>query len=475
MRFASTVIIILLYIFQPVFGQTIKSINIEGTNYLINRSININIDFTSDKKPWCGLRVDWGNGKSQPVRVGHDGFAEGAPTSPIKVSNTYNSAGKYIISVKGELLVRGLTGGALPCEVMAAPVEISIVDPETDTKYIEKSWTSYLGALPPLHLKCMQVGLSALDIKYETRVESDQLVSMNFPSSKRVIEGCQTFVKAIHPKTNVACKVEVAIGFQDSFCDQHYGQQMDGVNFKTITIEEAIKLHIQFKSWILLQTETPDGKKTRLANEQFLREKEELRAREAEQQKEAELKSKKDAEEARRLAASKEEAAKREAAQLLAKQQADKKAAEEAANKLALKTQERQRIERENYIQSRLAALKKADIHTTDVISLIVNLESLKGRKVYLQCAISSATASGAYCWSDNSATQSVWIDVEGIDKQLFEYMLKKCLNRYEYAFYYCGKVPITGTVVGSSPPRLKTVSIYNLVPPGDSYYFDFR
>ena len=88
MRFASTVIIILLYIFQPVFGQTIKSINIEGTNYLINRSININIDFTIDKKPWCGLRVDWGNGKSQPVRVGHDGFAEGAPTSPIKVSNT---------------------------------------------------------------------------------------------------------------------------------------------------------------------------------------------------------------------------------------------------------------------------------------------------------------------------------------------------------------------------------------------------
>ena len=269
-----------LFLFQSASAQTMKTINLEPGDKLINQGVNISIDFTNEKKPWCGLRVDWGNGKSQPVRVGHDG-EEGAPTSPIKLSNVYNAAGKYNISLKGELLIRGLTGTATPCEVKATPLEVLVIDPETDTKYIEKSWTSYLGTLPTLHLQCIQVGLAASDIKYEARVESDQLVSMNAPGSKRVMERCQSFVKATHPKPNVACRVKGDMGLQESSCDQAYGQKMEDGAFRTITSEEAIKLHIQSKPWILGQRETPAGKEARLTSEIILREKEKQRILEA--------------------------------------------------------------------------------------------------------------------------------------------------------------------------------------------------
>jgi len=297
-----------LCLFESASAQTIKSINVEPDDKLINQGVNISIDFTSEKKPWCGLRVDWGNGKTQPVRVGHDGD-EGAPTSPIKLSNTYSTAGKYNISVKGELLIRGLTGTATPCEVKASPTEILVVDPETDTKYIAKSWASYLSALPPLHLQCMQVGLAVSDIKYEAIDDSGKPVSMNSPVSKRVIERCQHFVKAIHPKPNVPCKIKGEMGFLDTVCDQAYGQKMEDGSFKTFNIEEAIKLHIQSKSWVVVQRETQSGKETRLANEAVMKEKEKQRVLELERQKAAQLKALKEADEQRALEAERQKAA----------------------------------------------------------------------------------------------------------------------------------------------------------------------
>jgi hypothetical protein len=138
MKYLYFLVLTCLFLFQSASAQTMKAINLEAGDKLINQGVNISIDFTSEKKPWCGLRVDWGNGKSQPVRVGHDGD-EGAPTSPIKLSNTYNTPGKYNIIVKGELLVRGLTGTALPCEVKTSAAEVVVIDPVADSQFIQKA------------------------------------------------------------------------------------------------------------------------------------------------------------------------------------------------------------------------------------------------------------------------------------------------------------------------------------------------
>jgi len=258
---------------QSVSAQTMKTITLEPGDKFINQKVNLAIDFTTDKKPWCGLRVFWGDEKSQPVRVGYDGD-EGAPSSPIQLSYSYKTAGKYNVTLKGELLVRGLLGTATPCDVKTKTLEVVVIDPENDAKYIEKTWANYLGSLPPVKLQCMQVGLPLLDVKYEVTTEADKLTSMNAPSSKRVMDQCQVFAKAVQPKPNIACKIKGSTGPQDSICDQSYAQKMDDGNLTPITVEDAVKLQFQSKPWTLTQTETQAGKEARLASEISIREKE---------------------------------------------------------------------------------------------------------------------------------------------------------------------------------------------------------
>ena len=276
-----------------------KAINLEAGDKLINQGVNISIDFTSEKKPWCGLRVDWGNGKSQPVRVGHDGD-EGAPTSPIKLSNTYNTPGKYNIIVKGELLVRGLTGTALPCEVKTSAAEVVVIDPVADSQFIQKAWSSYFASLEsrPLQLQCVKIGIPILGVKNESIVAGDKLTSIETPVAKTLIERCLAFQQAKKPEINVSCKIASGNNYFDTNCDGYYAEKQADGALKSITIEDAITLQVQGKSWVVGLQETESGKAARLAAEIAMKEKEKQRALEAERQKAAELKAKKDAQEA---------------------------------------------------------------------------------------------------------------------------------------------------------------------------------
>ena len=299
MKFTNALIIICVSLIQNATAQTMKAINLEPGDKLINQGVSISIDFTSEKKPWCGLRVDWGNGKSQPVRVGHDGD-EGAPTSPIKLSNTYNTPGKYNISVKGELLVRGLTGTALPCETKANSAEVVVIDPVADGQFIQKAWTTYFASLEsrPLQLQCVRIGIATLGIKNESAVAGDKLTSMETPVAKTLMERCAAFQQAKKPEMNGSCKIASGNNYFDSNCDGYYAEKQADGTLKSITIEDAITLQIQGKPWIVGLLETEAGKAARLTNEIAFKEKEKQRALETERQRAAELKAKKDAEEA---------------------------------------------------------------------------------------------------------------------------------------------------------------------------------
>ena len=132
MRFIKIISLVGAIVFQPAFAQTMNSLNIDPGEKLLNQSIRVSIDFTSEKKPACGLRVNWGDGRSQTIRVGHDG-EEGAPASPINLNIIYGSPGKYNIEIKGEYLRRGL-GSVGACDVKANAVTVAVVDSETDQK-----------------------------------------------------------------------------------------------------------------------------------------------------------------------------------------------------------------------------------------------------------------------------------------------------------------------------------------------------
>jgi len=299
MKYGYFLVLTWLGLFQSASAQTMKAINLEAGDKLINQAVNISIDFTSEKKPWCGLRVDWGNGKSQPVRVGHDGD-EGAPTSPIKLSNTYTTAGKYNIIVKGELLVRGLTGTALPCEVKTSAAEVVVIDPVADSQFIQKAWSSYFASLEsrPLQLQCVKIGIPILGVKNESTVAGDKLTSMETPIAKTLIERCLAFQQAKKPEINASCKIASGNNYFDSNCDGYYAEKQADGALKSITIEDAITLQVQGKSWIIGLQETEAGKSTRLTNEIAVKEKEKQLALEAERRRAAELKAKKDAQEA---------------------------------------------------------------------------------------------------------------------------------------------------------------------------------
>lgn len=341
MKFAYFLVLTWIGLFQSASAQTMKAINLEPGDKLINQGVNISIDFTSEKKPWCGLRVDWGNGKTQPVRVGHDGD-EGAPTSPIKLSNTYNTAGKYNISVKGELLVRGLTGSALPCEVSTNSIEVVIIDPIAERQFIQKAWSSYFASLEsrPLQLQCVKIGVSALGIKSESTVSGDKLTSMEAPIAKTLIERCMAFQQAKKPEVNGPCKIASGNNFFDSICDGYYAEKQANGALKLINVDDALNLQIQGKPWVIGFNETESGKSARLVNEIEFKEKERQRALEAERQKAAELQAQREA--AKQLAIEEE----RQKVEQL-------KAQKEAEKQLAIQ-QERQKVEQ-------LAAKKAAE------------------------------------------------------------------------------------------------------------------
>jgi len=160
-------------------------------------------------------------------------------------------------------------------------------------------------------------------------------------------------------------------------------------------------------------------------------------------------------------------AEKLEAERLAAKRRADEQTAKEAAAKAEKAAAERElarkRTESENYVRAKRDALKKSGVYETDVINLIVNFQSYKGKKVLLKCWINNVGSFGGNCRSEDDK-QYISIDNEGIDKEDFKWLLESCRNQYyNDNHWYCKSAPIVATVEGSSVPRLTNVYIYEL------------
>jgi len=272
-RIVTQTIFVFLALFQAAQAQTMKAINLEPGEKQINQAIEISIDFLSEKKPSCGLRVDWGNGKSQMVKVGSEP-PEGALTSPIKLSTIYTSAGKFNITLKGEVIFKG--GPVGPCDVKATAVEVAVIDPVVDTQFTQRSWDTILGSAEtkPMALKCLTIGVTELGIKKESLILGNKLSSEETPIAKKLLESCSAFQNAKKPEPNVKCKISSGGRSLDSICNGYYADiQTDG-KFKQISIEEAIQLQVKDKKWVIGTEETDAGKALRAASEAALAAKE---------------------------------------------------------------------------------------------------------------------------------------------------------------------------------------------------------
>ena len=102
-------------------GQTITSIQVTDSKIQLGAQPALVVSFRSTGEPWCGLTIDWGNGKRQDIRLGE----EGKVSNPLRVvSPGYPSEGEFRITVAGKYLSRGLKSAA-PCDV--APTVQSVV------------------------------------------------------------------------------------------------------------------------------------------------------------------------------------------------------------------------------------------------------------------------------------------------------------------------------------------------------------
>ena len=77
----------------------------------------------------CGLEVDFGNGDTRTLRVGENGESDLQQV----VRYAYFNPGKYTLSLKGVLLVRGLKS-ALACEGKPFQQEVLVVDPAVEAR-----------------------------------------------------------------------------------------------------------------------------------------------------------------------------------------------------------------------------------------------------------------------------------------------------------------------------------------------------
>jgi len=110
---------------------TVSKVNIDPIRADINKSVSVKLQFASEDIS-CGLKIDWGNGKVERLRVGKDQQLK----PPYLIENSYAAPGSFQVVLSGELIPRGLKT-VLPCEVSFSGT-VQVIDPVAEAKLAEE-------------------------------------------------------------------------------------------------------------------------------------------------------------------------------------------------------------------------------------------------------------------------------------------------------------------------------------------------
>lgn len=113
-----------------LYAQVLTDAKLRVDRVEVGSNATLMINYKSESITWCGLIIDWGSGNNpQSLRIGEDDKT----TSPLIASRTYSNPGTYSITVKGQLIVRGLKS-ALPCGGDTIQTQIVVIDPVAEAK-----------------------------------------------------------------------------------------------------------------------------------------------------------------------------------------------------------------------------------------------------------------------------------------------------------------------------------------------------
>ncbi len=112
-----------------VGAQTLQSVTVSKGVVNINEDFDLTVNLAQigDQPIWCGLRVVYGDGRTQDIRVGNDPHR----TLPLKLSHRYAGSGVFTVKVSGVYLSRGLKS-AVPCSGADQSVAVRVKDPAVD-------------------------------------------------------------------------------------------------------------------------------------------------------------------------------------------------------------------------------------------------------------------------------------------------------------------------------------------------------
>jgi hypothetical protein len=116
---------------QHLNAGTVTKVDIDPIKADVNKTVTLKLQFSSEEIS-CGLKLDWGNGRVERIRVGKDQQLK----PPYLVEGSYSTAGNFQIAISGELIPRGLrTLG--PCDVNFIRT-INIIDPVIEARLAEE-------------------------------------------------------------------------------------------------------------------------------------------------------------------------------------------------------------------------------------------------------------------------------------------------------------------------------------------------
>jgi hypothetical protein len=81
---------------------TVSKVDIDPIRSDLNKAVSLKLQFSSEDIS-CGLKIDWGNGKVEKLRVGKDQQLK----APYLIENVYPAAGSFRVVVSGELIPEG--------------------------------------------------------------------------------------------------------------------------------------------------------------------------------------------------------------------------------------------------------------------------------------------------------------------------------------------------------------------------------
>ena len=89
----------------PTWANTVTKIAASSDNAEIDKVFTLTFTFADNSKPIaCGMKIDWGDGKTDRLR-----FGDGQQVlPPYTIEHTYTSAGQYKLQINGDLISRGL-------------------------------------------------------------------------------------------------------------------------------------------------------------------------------------------------------------------------------------------------------------------------------------------------------------------------------------------------------------------------------